>query len=51
MTLKLYTSVEKVLKHKVRKFFGANSYICRSYMGKTGKTVTVNYFNTNENNK
>ena len=37
--LKSYSSVEKGLKLKVRKFLGANSYVCRSYKGKTGKGV------------
>ena len=36
--LKFYTSVAKGLKLKVRKFLGgANSYVCRSYRGKTGR--------------
>ena len=35
--LKSYSSVEKGLKLKVRKFLGANSYVCRSYKGKTGR--------------
>ena len=36
MTSKLYTNVAKGLKLKVRKVFGDNSYVCRSYKGKTG---------------
>ena len=32
--LEFYTSVAKGLKLKVRKFFRANSYVCRSYRGK-----------------
>ena len=35
MALKLYTSVKLGLKLKVRKFFEDNSYVCRSYRGKT----------------
>ena len=34
--LKFYNSVVKGLKLKVRKF-GNNSYVCRSYWGKTGR--------------
>ena len=34
--LKFYTSVARGLKLKVRKFFAAISYICRSYRRKTG---------------
>ena len=37
MVLKLCPSVVKGLKLKVRKFFGANSYVCESYKGKTGR--------------
>ena len=37
MALKVYTSVGKRLKLKVRKFLGINSYVCRSYKGKTGR--------------
>ena len=36
MTLKFYTSVTKGLKLKV-KVLGANSNVCRSYRGKTGR--------------
>ena len=36
ITLKFYTSVAKGLKLKVRKFWGAVYYVCRSYRGKTG---------------
>ena len=36
MNLKFCTSVGKGLKLKVRRF-GANSYVCRSYRGKTGR--------------
>ena len=32
--LKFYTSVAKGLKLKVRKFWGTNFYVCRSYRGK-----------------
>ena len=35
--LKLYTTVEKELKLKVRKIWGANSYLNRSYKGKTDR--------------
>ena len=35
--LKLYTSMAKRLKLKVRKFRGANSYVCRSYRVKSGR--------------
>ena len=35
--LRVCTSAAKGLKLKVRKFLGANSYVCRSYMGKTGR--------------
>ena len=35
MTLKI--CVAKGLKVKVRKFFGANPYVCKSYRGKTCK--------------
>ena len=34
MTLNIYNSVAKGLKLKVRKLFGANSYVCRSYREK-----------------
>ena len=34
MALKFYTGVAKESKLKVRKFRGANSYVCRSYRGK-----------------
>ena len=37
MTLKFYSSVGKGLKLKVRKIFGVNSYVCRSYRGRTGR--------------
>ena len=38
MALKFGTIVEKELKLKVRKIWGrANSYICRSYIAKTGR--------------
>ena len=37
MNLKSYISVEKGLRLKVRKLFGANSYVCRSYSGETGR--------------
>ena len=37
MALKFYTGVAKGLKLKVRKFWGASSYVCRTYMGKTGR--------------
>ena len=37
MALKLYISVTKRLKIKVKKVWGANSYICRSCRGKTGR--------------
>ena len=36
INLKFYTSVAKELKLKFREFWG-NSYVCRSYRGKTGK--------------
>ena len=39
--LKLYTSVGKGLKLKSQKYLGANSYICRSYWGKTGRDLFV----------
>ena len=39
--LKLYTSVGKGLKLKSQKYLGANSYICRSYRGKTGRGLFV----------
>ena len=40
MALKFYTSVAKGLKLKVREFCcGANSYICRSYRGKTSRVA------------
>ena len=32
-----YTGVAKGLKLKFKKFFWANSNVCRSYRGKTGK--------------
>ena len=35
--LKFYTSVKKELKLKVGEFWGANSYVCRSYREKTGR--------------
>ena len=35
--LKFYTSVSKGLSLKVRKFFGPNSYVCRSCRGKIGR--------------
>ena len=35
--LKFYTSVEKGLKLKVRKFLGVKSYVFRNYRGKTGR--------------
>ena len=35
ITLKFYTSVARRLKLKFRKFWGAKSYVCRSYRGKT----------------
>ena len=35
--LKFYTSVKKELKLKVRKFWAANSYVCRSYREETGR--------------
>ena len=38
--LTFYNSVAKGLKLKVRKFFGANSYVCKSYRGKTGPFCT-----------
>ena len=37
MALKFHTGVAKGLKLKVRKFWGASSYVCRTYMGKTGR--------------
>ena len=37
MTLKFCTSMSKWLKIKVGKFLGANSYVYRSYRGKTGR--------------
>ena len=37
MALKSHTSVSKEFKLKARKFWGANSYVCRSCMGKTGR--------------
>ena len=47
--LKLYTGVAKGLKLKVRNFWG-NSYVCRSYKGKTGRRPfcppILNMFNT-----
>ena len=50
MTLKLYTSFEKGLKLKGNKFWGANSYVSRSYKGKTApfppilnRVKTLNY--------
>ena len=42
MALKLYTSVSKEFKLKVRKFWGANSYVCKSYMGETGRGLAPN---------
>ena len=37
IALNFYTSVEKELKPKVIWFYGANSYVCKSYMRKTGR--------------
>ena len=37
MTFKFYTSVAIGLKLTVRKFLEANSFVCRSYRGKTGR--------------
>ena len=37
MALKFYVSVAKGLELKFRKFWGTNSYVFRSYMGKTGR--------------
>ena len=38
--LTFYTSLSKGLNLKVRKVLGANSYVCRSYMGITGRGTT-----------
>ena len=38
-SLTFYTSVAKVSKIKVRKFFGANSYVSRTYSGKVGMVL------------
>ena len=40
VALKFYTSVTKGLKLKIRKFWGANFYVCRSYRGKTGSRLS-----------
>ena len=37
MALKFYTIVAKGLKLTVKKILGTNSYVCRSYRGKTGR--------------
>ena len=37
MALKFYTSMAKGLKAKSQKVLVANSYVCRSYRGKTGR--------------
>ena len=37
MALKLYDSVAIELKLKLKNFLGDKSYVCRSYMGKTGR--------------
>ena len=37
--LKFCTSVAKGLKLKARNFWGTNSYLCRSYRGKTGRGI------------
>ena len=37
MVLKFYARVEKGLELRVRKFLGANSYVCRNCRGKTGR--------------
>ena len=37
MALKFYTSLAKMLKIKSRKFWGTNSYVCRSCRKKAGK--------------
>ena len=36
IALKFYTSVEKNVETKSQKVLDANSYVCRSYRGKTG---------------
>ena len=36
IALKVYTSAPKLLKTKGQNALGANSYVCRSYKGKTG---------------
>ena len=43
MAWKLYTSVGKGLKLKVRKFLEANSYVSRSYRGKTGRGLSPSW--------
>ena len=37
--LKFHTSMAKGLKLKVGKVLGANSSVCRSYKGKTGRDI------------
>ena len=39
MALKFYTSVGKGLKLKVRTLLGIDSYVGRSYKGKTGRGI------------
>ena len=41
--LKFYTSLSKGSKLKVRKFWRANSYVCRSYRGKTGRGAFLHF--------